>query len=472
VKSRRTHRFAKTAGALALAGTSLLARPAAADVTLLDKDGWNVFINGRMQAFFNYSNGEGQPREVLDANGTDTRLLDGGIGNDGAVIEVSQDAPLSDPGKIEELRIRTGFTGNVLGFGIRKKLTADTDVLGYTAVTTIIESTDRRKYQSIFPDWRESFLKVTGPWGSVLAGRSLTLYSRGATEITYLYGFKYGLGFPGNVSFNGPTAGHVGFGVLGNGFGAGVAYATPNLGGAQLTVGLYDATVFPNSAVWQRARWPRLEGELTYEMKLANLGMFKLFGNGMWQKIYRNDTIGDDTLYGGGAGGRVEIGPVKLGLAGHYGKGVGMNFALDTMASLFHPGLDDRPFRTFDGAYAQLMVSPLKFLDVMAGAGMNRVRLLKDDQADTWKDDDVNPATPTENDDGNPASPDSVGHIPIKEQIGLSGGVAGHISENLHVQLEYFRAIFNWYKPSPAIPDSKNPSQKLHFVNVGVTYDF
>jgi hypothetical protein len=54
----------------------------------------------------------------------------------------------------------------------------------------------------------------------------------------------------------------------------------------------------------------------------------------------------------------------------------------------------------------------------------------------------------------------------------VSGGVAYHLSDNLHLQAEYFRAIFTWYKPSPSAPDAQEPMQAFHIVNLGVTYDF
>ena len=81
-------------------------------------------------------------------------------------------------------------------------------------------------------------MRVNSFWGSLTAGRQLTLYSRGATEITYLYGYRYGLGFPGSVSnYSQSTAGSVGFGVMGAGFGAAFVYATPVMGGLQISVG-------------------------------------------------------------------------------------------------------------------------------------------------------------------------------------------------------------------------------------------
>jgi hypothetical protein len=465
----------------------LPARKAAAEVTLVAKDGWTVTMNGRMQMFLNYNVGNGYPRNVIDGNNKTVTLQSGGYDSD--VVEKPATTTGNDPGHIEELRIRTGFVGNVIGFGVKRQLTQDTYVSGYTAVTTFIESTDRRKYLGITPDWRESYLEVGAPWGKVTAGRMLTLFSRGATEITYLYGFRYGLGWPGNVSGNGPTAGHVGFGVLGNGFGAGVAYATPVLAGVQLTLGAYDANVLPGSTFWERARWPRAEGELTYEAKIGTQGLVKVFGNGMWQPIYEKGGDRSSTMAGVGYGTRLEFGPVHLGLAGHYGRGIGLNFALDPSDSFFNPETPDRKFRTMDGYYAQLQVSPLKVLDVAAGLGVSRVKLLKEDVIDYTDDDgddpdgdgltdaDMNPTTPqtaataASDDDGVPGA-DSAGFVPVKQQLGMSGGVTVHLSPNLHLAFEYFRAVFTWYKPSPAAADAQEPMQAFHVVNAGVTYDF
>lgn len=479
---------ARAATLAALALVWLWPRPAAADVTLVDKDGWNVFINGRMQAFLNYNAGNGYPRAVVDGNNKTVILQSGGYSS--TAVERPRITSTNDPGKIQELRIRTGFTGNVLGFGIRRTLDEDTSILGYTAVTVIIESTDRRKYLPVVPDWRESYFRLSAPWGSVTAGRTLTLFSRGATEITYLYGFKYGLGWPGDVSNNGPAAGHVGFGVLGNGYGAGLAYATPRLAGAQLTVGAYDANVLPGSTFWERARWPRVEGELTYETKLGSFGFLKLFGNGMWQEIDERDGERSASMSGVGYGARIEVGPVHLGLAGHYGTGIGLNFALDPSDSFFNPETPDRKFRTMDGYYAQLQISPTPLFDLSAGAGVSEVKLLKEDTVDYTDDDNDDPlnegfvdadgdpstprtpATPAANDDSDPSRPDSVGFVPVKRQLGLSAGVTIHLSDTLHLAFEYFRAVFTWYKPSPSAPDAQEPRQAFHIVNAGITYEF
>jgi hypothetical protein len=485
-----THRLLpQLSRAAVLVASVFFASSASADVTLVEKDGWTVYMNGRFQTFASYAQGEGRPINLTDANCTPTPVLDpngvqigttqtcntvelrgGGVERGDGLTEWplgTNTTTTKDPGKVQELRIRTGFTGNVLGFGIKKQINKDTEVLGYSAVTVGIDSDLRRKFSINHPDWRESFLRISAPWGTVTAGRQLTLFSRGATEITYLYGYRYGLGFPGTVSGAGQSsAGSVGFGVLGNGFGAGFAYATPSLAGVQLTVGVYDANNIVATRILERTRWPQVQSELTYEMKFPS-GMFKLFGNGLFQELYDYEgTPRHVHVYGVGYGGRVEVGPVHVGIAGHWGKGSGVTYAMEPHASLYfveeaqaNEG-KDAIMRTVDGYYLQAQVSPMKVFDVMAGVGITRVHQLPQDTV-AWTDPDM----------GAFQVP-SVGFVTIKQQVGIGAGVTLHASDNLHFQGEYFRPMFTWYKPVPSTAETKNPEQSFDVVNAGVTYDF
>jgi hypothetical protein len=54
--------------------------------------------------------------------------------------------------------------------------------------------------------------------------------------------------------------------------------------------------------------------------------------------------------------------------------------------------------------------------------------------------------------------------------MGISGGATIHVTENIHIALEYFRAMFQWYKPTPALAGAGNPKQNFHVVNAGITY--
>ena len=86
---------------------------------------------------------------------------------------------------------------------------------------------------------------MTGPAGSLLVGRSLTLFNRGATGIDFLYGHRFGVGNPAGFDTQGPSGGFVGYGLLAATFNAGIVYSTPSLHGLMLSVGYYDPTAFP-----------------------------------------------------------------------------------------------------------------------------------------------------------------------------------------------------------------------------------
>ena len=66
----------------------------------------------------------------------------------------------------------------------------------------------------------------------------------------------------------------------------------------------------------------------------------------------------------------------------------------------------------------------------------------------------------------------SIGYVTIRQQLGIGAGLTYHVDDNFHITVEYFRAFFEWWKPSPAAPGLANPSQTLNSVNAGVTYDF
>lgn len=436
-------------------------------------------MGGRIQTFANYSDGQGRPANgssatFMDAAGNPIELRGGGVESPGEALRsfrTGTSATADDPGKIQELRLRSGFTGNVLAFGIRKKLSENTSILGFTAVTVGIDTENRRKFLAVQPDWRESFIRVTSSWGTLTAGRTLTLFSRGALEITYLYGYRYGLGFPGSISgFSQSTAGSVGFGVLANGFGPGISYATPVLGGFQLSVGVYDANAIPTTAVLNRGKWPRVEYEATFERPLGASGLVKLFSNGAFQSLYDYDGRAIKTdVWGTGFGGRLEIGPVKLGVAGHYGRGIGVTYTMEPHGSLYYveetqkatdcsmgtgPTCPAPKMRVVDGGYAQAQVTVTKWLDVRGGGGITRVHQLPED-ANTGLMDSL-----------------MVHWVTVRQQLGIGAGLTVHIDKSLHLTLEYFRAQFQWYKPTPAVAGSAYPSQTLNFVNAGLTYDF
>jgi len=210
------------------------------------------------------------------------------------------------------------------------------------------------------------------------------------------------------------------------------------------TVGVYDPNAL--AGTWQRTPLPRFEGEIAYDASFGDLGKLHVFGTGMWQKVGRTQTNETAEAAGVGGGMRLELGPVRLGVAGHYGPGLDFSYALQgSQASI------DREFklRTFDGYYAQLMFV-LGKVDLAAGYGASR---LHQSNADRTQD---------------PADPMAPPYSPPKQQRGISAGVFVHPVENLTVGVDFFRADFSWYQVGPSIV----AGQAVNFINAGLTMTF
>src|SRR5260221_3645364 len=109
-------------------------------------------------------------------------------------------------------------------------------------------------------------------------------------------------------------------------------------------------------------------------------GLFKthLFFNGAYQKLYRPGSTDNETAKGVGFGGRFEYGSLHLGAGGHYGRGLGLYYALEG-GGADHADAWDVPhfkeFRTIDGysIFAQYALGPL---DINLAYGKSIVHLL------------------------------------------------------------------------------------------------
>jgi hypothetical protein len=427
VKTTLLKREVRVAVALA---TILGAREASAEISVARGGGWELFSDGRIGGFISYTKGDGYPVITATQN-----PYGGGISANMANPIADPNQPLVQP-TLESMRIRSGFLGNIFAIGVRRQLTEYTSLTGYLQFWSDIETESRRKYLPMPIDVRQGYMRIEGRWGGVVIGRQLTLYSRGAAEIDFLYGHGYGLGFPGNIDSSGPAAGHVGTGVIGPGFAAGFMYMTPVAGGLQLNVGIYDPVQLQGA--WDRTKWARPEAELTYDVGLGTRGKLHLFANGIYQKVYLigNPDSVNATVYGAGYGGRVEVGPLHVGVAAHYGQGLGLYYALETSEAAYD---SNRNLRKSDGYYLQTQLALTKF-DINLGAGISRIYEL-----------------PT---DGVPDPTSGVAISVIKYQLGLSAVLVYHVTPMLHVTAEYFRANYRWFL---------GEKQDVNFVNTGVT---
>jgi hypothetical protein len=146
--------------ALPFALVLLTAPSAFGDVPLAKTEsGWELFSNGRVGAFVESVNGDGLPQSRVDASGMQGHSLgDGGF--DFVGERQLQANGGATQGTIEGSRVRSGFVGNVLAFGVRHDLTASTRATAYIATWHEVETEARRKYREDFPDVREGYLRL------------------------------------------------------------------------------------------------------------------------------------------------------------------------------------------------------------------------------------------------------------------------------------------------------------------------
>jgi hypothetical protein len=443
---------------LLLGAIALHSRPASAEKVLANVDGWEIYTDGRAAGFLSFAYGDGYPQADYgrDASGNfvttpvDTPQEGGGfrsISQQGLIADptLTGGVPIANQGKINLWRVRSGFISNVFGFGVRSHLTETTTVTAYLQFWAFVENNGRQKNLPNYPDARQGYAKLEGPWGALTVGRMRTLFSRGATDIDVMYAHRWGVGWPGKLDNNGPSTGMLGFGVLGSGFSSGVIYGTPKQHGFQLDIGLFDPVQLQGSGSWTRTGFLLPEAELTFDRTFANgRGRIVLFANGAYQRVYKDglctpvldmETMKlipcDQTILGAGYGGRLEFGPFHLGVAGHYGRGLGLYYALEASDAAQDK---EGTLRKIRGTYVQAQVVVEKF-DLFAGWGIAQVYLTDFDTKHKVQD----PRDPT-----NTAALVLPFSVP-KDQMGVNAGIVYHMTPSLHWDLDFFRAQADWY---------------------------
>jgi Gram-negative porin len=425
-----------------LSFVAALSTPARADVSLFKSEGgWEFLTDGRANGFLNYQWGDNLP---ADRNPPHPVVAGAGFGP----------SQLDEEGKFNFARVRSGFIGNILGFTVKKTLSEDTSVRAHTAIWSIIESAKDKAGQNI-PDIRETYLKVDGPWGGLLVGRALGLFSRGAVTLDAQYEHGNGLGVncPQGLEGRGPTCGHVGFGILFPGFNSQITYNTPVLGGFQLTAGIFDPVNLTGK--YDRTPVPRPEAELTYDNDFVG-GKVHAFVNGMWQPLYetagnaRDRLTADPTddpklrkVYaeGAGFGAWGEISALRLGFAGHVGNGLGYIYALENQNAQVDAA---RNLRKYSGFYGTIGLT-LGKLYLTGGVGATF-------------------AKSSPQDDTAIALSIAANVLPqefVNRQLGESVGVYYSLADQLIWAVDYFHADISFYL---------GDKQKVDTLNTGLSF--
>jgi hypothetical protein len=435
--------------ALALGVCLLWSSGAHAELTVVETNGWRLYTDGRINTFASIGFGDDFPAPTPSVDGSTHNVV--GASALGAAGQTTEQADVDN--KYFAIRGRNGFLATVLGFGIVRDVTPSTKVKGYIALWGHAETYQRdRTYGDEF-DVREGNVNFEGPWGGFTAGRVLGLFGRISTEIDFNYGHNYGLGYPCGDGV-GPTCGHIGTGVMFPGFASGLFYATPTVGGLKLQAGIFDPVRVLGAL--DRAPMPRPEAALSFERKLGDSGLLKLEVEGLWQPVSKvaTDAAGtrslvSDEVWGVAGGGRVEVGPLRLGAAAFRGKGLGQYFALQNSPVAFNQATSH--LRSFTGFYGQaaLIFGPVQ---LAAGAGQVRIDLLPEDKIDSALSN-------------------------AKSQTGISAAVYYSASDSLVFGLDYFRFQTDWYGAPVLDPTTMAvlgrlapEKQVVSYINVGATY--
>jgi hypothetical protein len=474
-----------TLGALALA-----ARPASADLILFENNGWTFFTDGRINTFFSAATGDDFPSPTPNIDPATGMVRDPSHGLIGASQPFTAGFPTQpqgNDGKYSAARMRSGFLGTIIAFGVKRQVAEATTLKSYVALWATAETSGRDRTADNFagraPDFnnpyrgfdvREGWLGADAPWGSFIAGRQGGILGSMSTQIDFLYGHNYGLGLPCPESYY-PTCGHIGTGALGNGVAAGFTYTTPSLAGLQLKLGLYDPVRLLGA--WERVPYPRPEGALWWERRFSPSLYFKAQVEGMYQYLAiredrRLNAQGQldprtDAVWGVAGGVRLEAGPLRLGLSAYHGKGLGAYIALQNAASTFDSVYLD--LRTFTGVYAQ---TALVFGREQLSFGIGRVL---DHQLESDKNGHIDQ-------DGNLDLTPAYGISNLKYQTGISGAFYHHVTDFFVLGIDYFYFRTDWWgaRNSALDPTTNQPvllpgslpgeKQVVHFINLGATF--
>lgn len=454
--SRRLGRTLKLA-ALGVGWTTV----ASAEVNLGEAAGWSVSVDGRVNAFVSHVWGDNRPPGLDNLNWV-------------GFNESNSPGQADSENNLRKTRIRSGYVPSTLGFNFRRTASEEFKLAARAEIGIQITTIDPAFIAD--PTWMEPrsvYLDLSGSWGSVRAGRDLSIFPRQNLFMNYELGHAYGIGFPcAYERMFGGACGHVGFGTLWPDFRANIAYSTPKFGDVlQLTAALFDPRTVPTYN-WDQTPLPRFEGEAVASYSWQSGWALKAWGNGFWQTIGTSVDIADPATmtvtrqdftqdaYGVGGGLQTNLGPLKAGFSGYTGKGMDafMTFTFNPIAvgqgSLANRS--ERRFRKTSGFLAEASFT-IGNTWVMGGFGK---ALLDRDATDP----------PIETLEAPPL---------IRSQTGISAGLF-HRIDQVVLGLDYFNASYEFdarftdpdMSTGPLPPVYVDSKQTVHIVNAGATLEW
>jgi predicted porin len=290
---------------------------ARADITLYDKDGWGVFTRGQAAAFYQLALGDADPQGQEIGGLLSTAALSN---------QNAKTVTLS--------RVRSGFVGSQLGFGIRRDISETVHVDSLMAVSLQDVSGGRTTNTPEGVDFREAWAAVVTPYGKFSFGRMFSIFGSASAQVVLL-AYRYGMGNPCTAGGAGIACGSVGAGPLYAGFNAEMRYTTPRIAGfeGQLSVG---DPISGQANGYTLTPLPRFDAEINYDHQFNESTRLRVIAQGITQEIQRNNMSGNggtalesSNIWGVMGSAIIEASGFAAGVGGWQGSGIGITRLLE-----------------------------------------------------------------------------------------------------------------------------------------------
>jgi predicted porin len=285
----------------------LFADRARADIVLYDKDGWGFYTRGQVAAFYQLALGDADPQTTAI----------GGTFNSGSLSNLENNS-------VTLSRVRSGYVGTQIGFGIRRDLSDTVHVDSLLAVSLQDISGGRNVGPPEGVDFREAWANLVTPYGSFKFGRMYSIFGSASTDVMLL-AYRYGIGNPCTGDGANIACGSVGAGVLFAGYNAEMRYITPRLAGFQAQLSVGDPIQGQASNAFALTPLPRFDGEINYDNHFGETTRLRVIAQGITQELQRNFMGGlqKTSIWGAMGSAIIEAGGFAAGVGGWEGSGIG-----------------------------------------------------------------------------------------------------------------------------------------------------
>ncbi len=357
-------------GLLVACALTLVASRARADIVLYDKDGWGVFTRGQAAVFYQLALGDADPQSLTPQVG-------------GLLSSVQQ----SDQKKntVTLSRLRSGFVGTQIGFGVRRDISDTVHVDSLMAINLQDVSGGQNTGAVEGVDFREAWANLETPYGSFKFGRMFSIFGSASAQVVLL-AYRYGIGNPCTAGGAGIACGSVGAGPLYAGFNAEMRYISPRLAGFEGQISVGDP-ISGQVNQYTLTPLPRFDAEINYDKHFGETTRLRVIAQGVTQEIQRNNmgattTLESSNIWGVMGSAIIEAGGFAAGLGGWEGSGIGTTRLLEVPGGAASSiSFDDTgELRLFRGYYGNIAYD-YHGTRLAAGTGIVYVRPTAEDSS-------------------------------------------------------------------------------------------